>query len=182
MPVRNRRGKLPKAEQVGLGRVGTAGRAMKKSQGRRRKALCGDISQGRRRKALCGDILQGQQHIAGPTTTDNARGPGGDVRIDNRRADKGKNALWRNKDCSTDKEAVGREEAGGRPEEVSVGLVRRRETPHQKKKRRTDIWGISKAVVGRAVDDCRAGARRRHTEVRSSYHFRVRTEVNSTTF
>ncbi|KAI8448217.1 hypothetical protein BY996DRAFT_6515769 [Phakopsora pachyrhizi] len=34
------------------------------------------------------------------------------VGIDNRRADKGKNALWRNKDCSTDKEAVGREEAG----------------------------------------------------------------------
>ncbi|KAI8446654.1 hypothetical protein BY996DRAFT_6601196 [Phakopsora pachyrhizi] len=56
--------------------------------------------------------------------------------------------------------------------EVSVGLVRQR----------TDIGGISKAVVGRAVgQDCRAGARRRHTEVRSSYHFRVRTKVNSTT-
>ncbi|KAI8454737.1 hypothetical protein BY996DRAFT_6413677 [Phakopsora pachyrhizi] len=48
--------------------------------------------------------------------TDDARGPGGDVRIDNRRADKGKNALWRTIVCSTDKEAVGMEEAGGRPE------------------------------------------------------------------
>ncbi|KAI8448732.1 hypothetical protein BY996DRAFT_6464971 [Phakopsora pachyrhizi] len=45
----------------------------------------------------------------------------------------------------------GKRPAGGRTgkgREVSVGLVRRRETPHQ---RRTDIWGISKAVVGRAV-------------------------------
>ncbi|KAI8449383.1 hypothetical protein BY996DRAFT_6580768 [Phakopsora pachyrhizi] len=72
--------------------------------------------------------------------------------------------------------------------EVSVGLVRRRAArksgkgESQRPKRRTDIWGISKAVVGRAVrEDCWAGARRRHTEVRSSYHFRVRTEVNSTT-
>ncbi|KAI8450210.1 hypothetical protein BY996DRAFT_6479510 [Phakopsora pachyrhizi] len=32
------------------------------------------------------------------------------------RANKGKNTLWRNEDCLTDKEAVGREEAGGRPE------------------------------------------------------------------
>ncbi|KAI8457474.1 hypothetical protein BY996DRAFT_6577504 [Phakopsora pachyrhizi] len=56
------------------------------------------------------------------------------------------------RDCLTDKEAVGREEAGGRPEEVSVGLVRRRETPRRlEDQRRTDIWGISKAVVGRAV-------------------------------
>ncbi|KAI8443848.1 hypothetical protein BY996DRAFT_6527248 [Phakopsora pachyrhizi] len=52
MPVHDRRGKLPKAERAGLGRVGTAGRAI--LQGRRREALCGDISQGRRRKALCG--------------------------------------------------------------------------------------------------------------------------------
>ncbi|KAI8453948.1 hypothetical protein BY996DRAFT_6555059 [Phakopsora pachyrhizi] len=82
--------------------------------------------------------------------------------------------------------------------EVSVGLVRRRaarksgKAESRRPKRRTDIWGISKAVVGRALgQDCRAGllhwavevgrrARRRHTEVRSSYHFRVRTEVNST--
>ncbi|KAI8448155.1 hypothetical protein BY996DRAFT_6553391 [Phakopsora pachyrhizi] len=63
--------------------------------------------------------------------------------------------------------------AGRQPEEVSVGLVRRRETPHGlKDQRRTDIRGISKAVAGRAVgQDCRR-ARRRHTEVRSSYHFR----------
>ncbi|KAI8446329.1 hypothetical protein BY996DRAFT_6443521 [Phakopsora pachyrhizi] len=71
--------------------------------------------------------------------------------------------------------------------EVSVGLVRGQAArksgkgESQRPKRRTDIWGISKAVVGRAVgEDCWAGARRRHTEVRSSYHFRVRTEVNST--
>ncbi|KAI8449119.1 hypothetical protein BY996DRAFT_6536200, partial [Phakopsora pachyrhizi] len=55
--------------------------------------------------------------------------------------------------------------------EVSVRLVRRR-LEDQKK---ADIGGISKAVVGRGR------ARRRHTEVRSSYHFRVRTKVNSTT-
>ncbi|CAH7669750.1 hypothetical protein PPACK8108_LOCUS4389 [Phakopsora pachyrhizi] len=36
----------------------------------------------------------------------------------------------------------------------------------------------SRTVVGRAVGrDCRAGARRRHTEVRSSYHFRVRAKA-----
>ncbi|KAI8443037.1 hypothetical protein BY996DRAFT_6522054 [Phakopsora pachyrhizi] len=122
-------------------------------------------------------ILQGRQR--------KGLGSGGDVRIDNRRADEGKNALWRNKVCLTDKEAVGREEAGGRPEgrisireylneKLSVGLVRRRETPHRS---RTDIGGISKAVVGRAVgQDCRR-ARRRHTEVRSSYHFRVRAKL-----
>ncbi|KAI8449667.1 hypothetical protein BY996DRAFT_6527694 [Phakopsora pachyrhizi] len=59
-------------------------------------------------------------------------------------------------------------EEPGKGREVSVRLVRQR----------TDIGGISKAVVGRAVgQDCRAGrARRRHTEVRSSYHFRVRTK------
>ncbi|KAI8450814.1 hypothetical protein BY996DRAFT_6470333 [Phakopsora pachyrhizi] len=62
--------------------------------------------------------------------------------------------------------------AGGRREEVSVGLVRRRETPHQ---RRTDIGGISRTVVGRALGVGRR-ARRRHTEVRSSYHFRVGTK------
>ncbi|KAI8450209.1 hypothetical protein BY996DRAFT_6479507 [Phakopsora pachyrhizi] len=45
-----------------------------------------------------------------------------------------------------------------------------------KDQRRTDIRDISK-VVGQ---DCRR-ARQRHTEVRSSYHFRVGTKVNSTT-
>ncbi|CAH7671592.1 hypothetical protein PPACK8108_LOCUS6386 [Phakopsora pachyrhizi] len=71
------------------------------------------------------------------------------------------------------------EEAGGRPEEVSVGLVRRRETPHQ---RRTDIRDISKAVVGRAVNlliklGVGRRARQRHTEVWSSYHFRAGTKL-----
>ncbi|KAI8453256.1 hypothetical protein BY996DRAFT_6455729 [Phakopsora pachyrhizi] len=61
--------------------------------------------------------------------------------------------------------------AGGRPEEVSVGLVRRQETPLSKTKRRTDIGGISEAVVGRAVLSDFDIGRRRHTEVRSSYHF-----------
>ncbi|KAI8458552.1 hypothetical protein BY996DRAFT_6589373 [Phakopsora pachyrhizi] len=42
--------------------------------------------------------------------------------------------------------------------------------------RETGIGGISRRVtVGRG-----RRARRRHTEVRSSYHFRVRTKVNST--
>ncbi|KAI8455076.1 hypothetical protein BY996DRAFT_6532577 [Phakopsora pachyrhizi] len=70
----------------------------------------------------------------------------------------------------------GKRPAGGRTgkgREVSVGLVRRRETP-----RRTDIRGISRRVVGRAVgQDCWAEAGQRHTEVRSSYHFRGRTKV-----
>ncbi|CAH7688811.1 hypothetical protein PPACK8108_LOCUS23841 [Phakopsora pachyrhizi] len=169
MPVidtsRDRRGRLPKA--------GTSG--LRKGRNRRK----GDVD------------------IAGPTTANEVRGraggragctvtgSGGDVRIDNCRADKGKNTLWRNKDCLTDKEAVGREEAGGRPEEVSVGLVRRQETPRRlKDQRRTDIGGISKAVVGRAVNLLNKArsrrARRWHTEVRPSYHFRVSTKVNST--
>ncbi|CAH7690977.1 hypothetical protein PPACK8108_LOCUS26496 [Phakopsora pachyrhizi] len=62
--------------------------------------------------------------------------------------------------------------------EVSVGLVRRRETP-----RRTDIGGISKAVVGRAVNLLISRrARWRHTEVRSSYHYRVRTKNDAYTY
>ncbi|CAH7667619.1 hypothetical protein PPACK8108_LOCUS2033 [Phakopsora pachyrhizi] len=61
------------------------------------------------------NILQGRQHIAGPKTLRVVRGSGGDVRIDNRRGDKGKNALRRTKVCLTDKEAVGREEAGVGP-------------------------------------------------------------------
>ncbi|KAI8443077.1 hypothetical protein BY996DRAFT_6545407 [Phakopsora pachyrhizi] len=124
--------KLPKAEQAGLGRVGT------------------DIAGPTTANDVKGWVGRGHDvDIAGPT-----RGSSGDVRIDNRRADKGKNALRRNKVCSTDKEAVGREEAGGRPEEVSVGLVRRRETPRRKSledQRRTDIWGISRTVVGRTL-------------------------------
>ncbi|CAH7677142.1 hypothetical protein PPACK8108_LOCUS12280 [Phakopsora pachyrhizi] len=75
----------------------------------------------------------------------------------------------------------------GRGREVSVGLVRR-ETPRRlKDQRRTDIRDISKAVVGRAVNlliklGVGRRARQRHTEVRSSYHFRVGTKVNSTTY
>ncbi|KAI8446595.1 hypothetical protein BY996DRAFT_6533065 [Phakopsora pachyrhizi] len=143
MPVRDRRGKLPKAERLGLGRL--------ERQCRYRRA--DDILQDQRRKALCGvgrrrrnRQLQGRQS--------NGRGVGGYKR--------------------GDKKGEKEKRKKGRRKEVSVGLVRRRP------KGRTDIWGISKAVVGRAVgQDCRR-ARRRHTEVRSSYHFRVRTEVNFT--
>ncbi|KAI8449635.1 hypothetical protein BY996DRAFT_6487370 [Phakopsora pachyrhizi] len=137
--------------------------------------------------------LSGRRHIAGPTTAD-------DVRILQGRQRKvlcglyGENALWRNKVCSTDKEAGmggGKEdikgdiylsmgeylnEKPGKGREVSVGLVRRR----LEDQRRTDIGGISRMVVGRAVGKgCRAGARRRHTEVRSSYHFRVKTKFRN---
>ncbi|KAI8454134.1 hypothetical protein BY996DRAFT_6454348 [Phakopsora pachyrhizi] len=127
---RDRCGKLPKADRAGLGRVGTAGRAMGRARGA---------------------ILQGRRH----------KGLYGDMGIDNRRAKEGKNALWRNIDCSTDKEAVGREEAGGRPEEVSVGLVRRRNAALVITPELLEIaerGSISKAVVGRAVgEDCWAG-------------------------
>ncbi|KAI8455396.1 hypothetical protein BY996DRAFT_8464734 [Phakopsora pachyrhizi] len=94
------------------------------------------------------NILQGQQRVG---RTDNARGPGSDARIR----------------FGGTKIVMG----GG---EVSVGLVRRRETLRRLKDQgRTDIRDISKAVVGRALgQDCRR-ARQRHTEVRSSYHFRV---------
>ncbi|KAI8446169.1 hypothetical protein BY996DRAFT_8399715 [Phakopsora pachyrhizi] len=146
--------------------------------------------------------LSGRRHIAGPTTYRRAD----DVRILQGRQRKvlcglyGDNALWRNKVCSTDKEAGmggGKEdikgdiyllmgeylnEKPGKGREVSVGLVRRRETPRRlEDQRRTDIGGISRMVVGRAVGKgCWAGrARRRHTEVRSSYHFRVRTKFRN---
>ncbi|KAI8449487.1 hypothetical protein BY996DRAFT_6553549 [Phakopsora pachyrhizi] len=160
MPVRDRRGKLPKAERAGLGRA-----ARLKLEGRCRYRRANDV------KHIAGpttanDILQDQQRkgtIAGPT--------------------KARMRLGGIKDCN------GRGREGGYKRrsqlEVSVGLVRRQETPQraergesQRPKGRTGIWGISKAVVGRAAgQDCRAGARRRHTEVRSSYHFRVRTEM-----
>ncbi|KAI8456168.1 hypothetical protein BY996DRAFT_6486142 [Phakopsora pachyrhizi] len=138
------------------------------SQGRRRKGYrrANDILQGRRRKGLYG--------LYGPTK---ARMRFGGIKVG-----------------STDKEAVmggGKEDIKGVIEgmgegireclkgRLSVRLVRRRETPHR---RRTDIGGISKTVVGRArAVEVGRRARRRHTEVRSSYHFRVRTKVNSTT-
>ncbi|KAI8459836.1 hypothetical protein BY996DRAFT_6558317 [Phakopsora pachyrhizi] len=169
MPICDRCGKLPKAERAGLGRVGTAGGAIyRRAENVRGRA----ISQDQQRKGT----------IAGPTK---ARMRFGGI-----------------KDCLTDKEAVmgggGKEDIKGDHNwKVSVGLVRRRNaalviTPElleraergesQRPTGRTGIWGISKAVVGRAAgQDCWAGARRRHTEVRSSCHFRVRTEVNSTT-
>ncbi|KAI8458697.1 hypothetical protein BY996DRAFT_6410732 [Phakopsora pachyrhizi] len=85
---KNRHWQRPQKEE-GLTRVATVAEKLPKAE----RAGLGRILQGRRRKGLYGD-----------------------KRIDNRRADKGKNTLQRNKDCSTDKEAVGREEAGGRPE------------------------------------------------------------------
>ncbi|KAI8460121.1 hypothetical protein BY996DRAFT_6520539 [Phakopsora pachyrhizi] len=120
-----------------------------------------NISQGQRRKAWCGPKK--------------ARMRFGGLKV-----------------CSTDKEAVmggGKEDIKGgeirrwmdkegeteKKLEVSVGLVRRRETP--RRPTRDWYWGISRTVVGRAVgQDCRR-ARRQHTEVRSSYHFRVRTKL-----
>ncbi|CAH7670805.1 hypothetical protein PPACK8108_LOCUS5541 [Phakopsora pachyrhizi] len=72
------------------------------------------------------------------------------------------------------KNIVGRWVGGG----VSVGLVRRRETPRW---RRTDIRYIGKAVVERQSDrTVGRRARRRHTVVRSSYHFRVGAKVPTT--
>ncbi|KAI8448661.1 hypothetical protein BY996DRAFT_6604744 [Phakopsora pachyrhizi] len=123
----------------------------------------------------------GQATIAGPTKAKirfegtkiaagvgNKRGVGGYKRREIDRDGRGGYRRRRRKDIEYLNENAGRE--------VSVGLVRRRETPLLKTKRRTDIGGISKAVVGRAVgQDCRR-ARRRHTEVRSSYHFRVGTK------
>ncbi|CAH7688150.1 hypothetical protein PPACK8108_LOCUS23066 [Phakopsora pachyrhizi] len=109
-------------------------------------------------------------------------------RVDNHRADKArKRAPKKNVDWLTDKEAMGRKRQGGRPRvdsgDVSVGLVRRW--------RRTDIRYIGKAVVERRLGVGPVGlwhwavevgrrARRRHTVVWTSYHFRVGAKVNST--
>ncbi|KAI8457085.1 hypothetical protein BY996DRAFT_6529272 [Phakopsora pachyrhizi] len=142
-----------KREQAGLGRPTTQG-----------------ILQGRRRKGYrrANNILQDQRRkgtIAGPTK---AR-----VRF------KGTKIVQRIRKPWEEKRP-----AGG---QISVGLVRRGETPRRlKDQRRTDIRDISKAVVGRAVNlliklGVGRRARRRHTEVRSSYRFRVGTKVNSTT-
>ncbi|CAH7682375.1 hypothetical protein PPACK8108_LOCUS15256 [Phakopsora pachyrhizi] len=140
MPVRDRRGKLPKAERAGLGRVGTAGDES------------GGVGRGRARGVT----------IAGPTTA--------------RMRFKGLKFVRRiRKPWEGERPAGGRRqrEKEGRTEEnleVSVGLVRRQETPRRLKGRReTGIGGISRTVaVGRG-----RRARWRHTEVRSSYHFRV---------
>ncbi|KAI8461487.1 hypothetical protein BY996DRAFT_6594002 [Phakopsora pachyrhizi] len=172
--------KLPKAERAGLGRVGTAGRVIWISQGRRHIAgpttyrRADDISQGRRRKGYLGTDDVGKRCAATRCRyrrTDNT----------NRRTDEGKNTLL-------EKQRLGRRAAGedikemggagrgmkgmkkGREGEleVSVGLVRRRETPRRLEDRRETV----RRAVGR---DGRAGrrARRRHTDVRSSYHFRT---------
>ncbi|KAI8460745.1 hypothetical protein BY996DRAFT_6599967 [Phakopsora pachyrhizi] len=152
MPVRDRRGKLPKAERAGLGRVGTAGRIL---QGQRRKGA-DNVLQDRQRKGT----------IAGPTK---ARMRFGGIKFVRR----------------IRKPWEGKRPAGGRKylnekTEVSVGLVRWRETPRRlEDQRRTDIGGISRTVVGRAVLSDFDIGRRRHTEVRSSYHFRVRTKLRS---
>ncbi|KAI8446110.1 hypothetical protein BY996DRAFT_6508542 [Phakopsora pachyrhizi] len=143
----------------------------------------GGILQGRHRVGRADNILQGRR----------------------RKGLYGENALWRNKVCSTDKEAMGREEAGGRPEygmgggkedikgvikgmlgggKDSLGSEKRRDGNYASAARRSGKGESQRPIteVGRAVgQDCRAGARRQHTEVRSSYHFRVRTKVNSTT-
>ncbi|KAI8448262.1 hypothetical protein BY996DRAFT_6582642 [Phakopsora pachyrhizi] len=116
------------------------------------------ILQGRRQKGLYGDTIAGQTK---------ARIRFGGI-----------------KDCLTDKEARAAGEDIKKDhnwkEEVSVGLVRRREMP-RRPKGRTDIWGISKTVVGRGGVGPAEGLGGGHTEVRSSYHFRVITEANSAT-
>ncbi|KAI8454618.1 hypothetical protein BY996DRAFT_6439625 [Phakopsora pachyrhizi] len=124
MPV-----KLPKAERAGLGRVGTAGRAM-----------ADDVKR-------CA-ILQDQQRkgtIAGPTK---ARMRFGGIKIV-RRIRK----PWEGKRPAGGRRGYKRGDRKGERGRISVGLVRWRETPRrlEDQKRKTDIWGISKAVVGRAV-------------------------------
>ncbi|KAI8450994.1 hypothetical protein BY996DRAFT_6546447 [Phakopsora pachyrhizi] len=118
-------------KQAGLGRVGTAGRervniAQPTTQG---------ILQGQQLKGYCraDNILQGQRGkgsggdtIAGPTK---ARIRFGGMKIVRR----------------IRKPWEGKRPAGGG---ISVGLVRRRSLEDQRK---TDIRGISKVVVGRAV-------------------------------
>ncbi|KAI8461176.1 hypothetical protein BY996DRAFT_6608985 [Phakopsora pachyrhizi] len=159
--------KLPKAERAGLGRVGTGWAG-------------GGVE--------AGSILQGQQRdvdIAGPTTADNvlqvrqrkgtiagptkARMCFGGIKFVRRirKPWEGKRPAggWNSGNYQGD---IHRGENILMKTEVSVGLVRRR----LKDQRRTDIGGISRTViVGRG-----RRARRRHTEVRSSYHFRVRTK------
>ncbi|KAI8445080.1 hypothetical protein BY996DRAFT_6537812 [Phakopsora pachyrhizi] len=98
--------------------------------------------------------LSGRRHIAGPMKANDVRGRA----ISQGRRRKG---LYEPTKARMRFGAIkfvrqirkpweGKRPAGGRTEkgrEVSVGLVRGRETPHQ---RRTDIGGISRTVVGRA--------------------------------
>ncbi|KAI8458384.1 hypothetical protein BY996DRAFT_6541933 [Phakopsora pachyrhizi] len=163
-----------KQEQVGSGRVGTAGRRCAISQGQRRKGLYGDT-------------------IAGPTKARIRFGgikiAGGRPELEDIKGDhnckyiKRKRGIWNilpSRNCNSYTNSyrhieflcLEQGQQAGKGREVSVGLVRRQETPHQ---RRTDTGGISKAVLS----DFDIG-RWWHTEVRPSYHFRVRTKVNST--
>ncbi|CAH7684058.1 hypothetical protein PPACK8108_LOCUS18007 [Phakopsora pachyrhizi] len=106
----------------------------------------GGLRQGRNRVARAAAPRElGRKTITGPTKSKY------------RRFSKPK----KNGDWSMDKEAMGREKAGGGLGEVSVGLVRRKGT---------EIRYISKAAEGLGGG----------TEVRPSYHFRVGAKVNST--
>ncbi|KAI8455246.1 hypothetical protein BY996DRAFT_6522893 [Phakopsora pachyrhizi] len=94
--------------------------------------------------AAADDILQGRQRdvdIAGPTTADNVKGLYGDTVAGPTKARMRFGGIKFVRRIR--KPWEGKRPAGGR---ISVGLVRRRETL-----RRTDIGGISRAVVGRAV-------------------------------
>ncbi|KAI8458886.1 hypothetical protein BY996DRAFT_6410577 [Phakopsora pachyrhizi] len=105
---RDRCGKLPKAGTSGL-RKGR-NRLSRRGRGSRKGDV--DIAEPTTKGGRAGCTVTWGRY----RRTNNVKGSGGDVRIDNCRADEGKNTLWRNKDCLTDEEAVGREEAGGRPE------------------------------------------------------------------
>ncbi|KAI8456687.1 hypothetical protein BY996DRAFT_6502068 [Phakopsora pachyrhizi] len=125
-------------------------------------------------------------------------GTGGGVKgsrmgVDNHRAHKArKRAPKKNVDWLTDKEAMGRKRQGGAAQgETEKELGGGKDSLGGK--RRTDIRYIGKAVVERRSDRTvgpvglwhwavKVGrrARRRHTVVQSSYHFRVGAKVNST--
>ncbi|KAI8447677.1 hypothetical protein BY996DRAFT_6564663 [Phakopsora pachyrhizi] len=144
-----------KREQAGLGRVGTARRG--------RVDIARPTTQG---------ILQGRRRK-------------GYRRADDILLDRQRKGVGRNEDCLTDKEAAGEDIKGVIKGMLGGVLLERAERGSLEDERRTDIGGISRAVVGRAVNlliklGVGRRARRRHTEVRSSYHFRVRTKVNST--
>ncbi|KAI8442656.1 hypothetical protein BY996DRAFT_6476404 [Phakopsora pachyrhizi] len=111
-----------KREQAGLGRVGTDVDIAGPTT--KRVGRADDVSD------IAGPMTQGT--IAGPTEiVQRIRKP------------------WEGKRPAGGRRVI--KDMAGKGREVSVGLVRRRETPLSKTKRRTDIGGISKAVVGRAV-------------------------------
>ncbi|KAI8446007.1 hypothetical protein BY996DRAFT_6588359 [Phakopsora pachyrhizi] len=111
-----------KREQAGLGRVGTDVDIAGPTT--KRVGRADDVSD------IAGPMTQGT--IAGPTEiVQRIRKP------------------WEGKRPAGGRRVI--KDMAGKGREVSVGLVRRQETPLSKTKRRTDIGGISKAVVGRAV-------------------------------